>query len=170
MASISGGDKISRVMAEIGKSASIKMNAGILAGATNEDTGELVAIYAAANEYGTKNIPARPFMRNTVAEKSEEWGASAAKLMKGQTQNADGFRNAFNVLGMIVVQDIKDSIEKSVPPPNKPSTIENKRRKGRASPEMTLVDSGSMQRSVDYEIIEVTSGFAWWNPLTWFKK
>ncbi|MDP1297873.1 hypothetical protein Q6301_20070 [Klebsiella quasipneumoniae] len=154
MASISGGDKINQVLADMLKGAEIRMNVGILAGSTNEDTGEPIAPYAAANEFGTKTIPARPFMRNTAADKTSEWADVAAKAMKGQAQNADGFRNAFTILGMTAAQDIKDTIEHSVSPPNAQSTIDAKRRKGRAMPEMTLVDSGSMQRAVDFEIIE----------------
>lgn len=162
MASISGGDNIERVLSEILENASVGMNAGILSGATNEDTGELIAPYAAANEYGrfvkSKNgsyfqLP-RPAFRNTVAEKSSEWGETFRKAMKSRTTEPESVRGAFTILGMIVVQDIRDTIEKSVPPPNAPSTVEAKRRKGRAAPEHTLVDSGSEQRAIDFEIIE----------------
>lgn len=172
MASISGGDKLEGVLKGISSNLQLKMNVGVLAGSTNEDTGEQIAPYAAANEYGTATIPARPAFRITVGDKSTEWGETLSKLVAGQTQDTEGIEKAFNVLGQIMVQDIRDTIEHSVPPPNKQSTIDAKARKGRAIPTQTLVDSGSYQRSIDYEIIKEETvsdgGFKWWNPLTWF--
>ncbi|MBL3522872.1 hypothetical protein IM876_09370 [Serratia plymuthica] len=153
MAGISGGEKLEAALAAISGNLQLQMNVGILAGSTNEDTGELIAPYAAANEYGTLNIPARPFMRNTVAEKSGEWADKLGKLVANQSHDGEGVKKAFNVLGTIMVQDIKDTIEHSIPPPNAKTTVDNKRRKGRANPHQTLVDSGSMQRAVDFEII-----------------
>ncbi|WP_313690070.1 hypothetical protein [Pantoea sp.] len=170
MATISGGDKLEQVLKAIGDNMRVQMNVGILEGATNEDTGEKIAPYAAANEYGTLHIPARPFMRNTVAEHSAQWAQTLGKLVEGQTKNAGGVEKAFNVMGTLMVQDIRDTIEHSVPPPNVAATVAAKRRKGRAKPDQTLVDSGSMQRAIDFEIIktEAATSFSWWNPLTWF--
>ncbi len=154
MASISGGDKLEAALKGISSNLQLKMNVGVLAGSTNEETGEPIAPYAAANEYGTSTIPARPAFRDTVGDKSSEWGETLGKLVSGQTQDATGIEKAFNVMGQLMVQDIRDTIEHSVPPPNAQSTIDAKRRKGRASPEQTLVDTGSYQRSIDHEIIK----------------
>lgn len=154
MASISGGDKLEQALKTIGDNMRVQMNVGILEGATNEDTGEKIAPYAAANEYGTLHIPARPFMRNSVAEHSTQWVQSLGKLVEGQAKDASGVEKAFNVMGTLMVQDIRDTIEHSVPPHNAKATVDAKRRKGRAKPEQTLVDSGSMQRAVDFEIIK----------------
>lgn len=153
MSSMSGGDNLQKALAAMGSNLKLQMNVGILAGATNEDTGEPIAPYAAANEFGTLHIPARPFMRNTVAEKTGEWGETLGKLAKGKAQEPSGIEKAFNVLGTIMVQDIRDTIEHFIPPENADATVAAKIRKGRAQPEQTLVDSGSMQRAVDFEII-----------------
>lgn len=153
MASISGGEKLEGVLKSISSNLQLKMNVGVLSGATNEDTGQPIAPYAAANEYGTSTIPARPAFRNTVADKSAEWGEMLSKLVDGNTQDATGIEKSFNILGQVMVQDIRDTIEHSVPPPNAESTVDAKRRKGRANPSQTLVDSGSYQRSIDYEIV-----------------
>ena len=154
MASISGGDKLESVLKGISANLQLKMNVGVLSGSTNEDTGEPIAPYAAANEYGTSTTPARPAFRNAVGDQSAIWGETLGKLTSGNSQDAAGIERAFNILGQVMVQDIRDTIEHSVPPPNAQSTIEAKRRKGRAKPEQTLVDSGSYQRSIDYEIIK----------------
>ncbi|MBC8947075.1 MULTISPECIES: hypothetical protein [Xenorhabdus] len=151
---IKGGDKLRAALERIASTPTIQVQAGVLAGATNEDTGEPIAPYAAANEFGTKNIPPRPFMRTTIANKSGEWGRLIGAQLRGRLQDEGGVEATFNTLGMVMAADIKDSIEQSLPPPNAPATIAAKTRKGRASPGQTLVDSGSMQRAIDYEVIK----------------
>ncbi|MDC9591053.1 hypothetical protein PSI23_17610 [Xenorhabdus sp. XENO-10] len=147
-------DKLKAALSRIRGNLNVQMNIGILSGSTNEDTGEPIAPYAAANEFGTRNIPARPFMRSTIANKSDEWKRLIGDQLRGQLQDESGVEAAFNTLGMIMALDIRDSIEKSLPPPNNPATVAAKTRKGRASPNQTLVDSGSMQRAIDYEVIK----------------
>lgn len=158
MASIKGGDKLEAVLKGISANLQLKMNVGVLAGSTNEDTGEPIAPYAAVNEYGTSTIPARPAFRITVADKSSEWAGTLSKLTSGSSQNSASIEKAFNALGQVMVQDVRDAIEHSVPPPNKQATIDAKARKGRANPSQTLVDSGSYQRSIDYEIVTGEQG------------
>lgn len=153
MASISGGDKLEGVLKSISSNLQLKMNVGVLAGKLNHDTQQPIAPYAAANEYGTSTIPARPFMRSTVNDKSAEWAGELGKLIKGSTQDANGITKAFGQIGSAMEQDIKSAIESMIPPPNAESTIEAKRRKGLAQPDLTLVDSGSLQDSISYEII-----------------
>ncbi|WP_369788315.1 hypothetical protein [Rouxiella sp. WC2420] len=152
MSSMSGGDKLQKALAAMGCNLKLQMNVGILAGATN-DALEPVAPYAAANEFGTLHIPARPFMRITVAEKTGEWGAALGKLVKGKSLDGNGMTQAFNGLGPLMVQDIKNTIDHVVPPESADATVAAKIRKGLARPEQTLVDSGVMQKSVDFEII-----------------
>ena len=154
MASISGGDALLKVLAALSDVPSITMNVGVLAGATNEDTGELIAPYAAANEYGTLTIPARPAIRNAVAEKTGDWASQLALGVSNIAEDAGAVDKAFNQLGLVMVQDIRDSIGSNIQPENAPSTVEAKRRKGRADASTTLIDSGSYQRAIDYEIIQ----------------
>ncbi|MDE9557320.1 hypothetical protein KKJ06_18320 [Xenorhabdus bovienii] len=151
---IKGGDKLKAALSNISRNLNIKVSAGVLAGATNEDTGEKIAPYAAANEFGTRNIPARPFMRSTIANKSGEWGQTIGTLLQGNAQDSDRVESAFNILGMTIVQDIKDTIEQGVSPPNHPTTVAAKARKGLAEPNKTLIDTGSMQRAIAHEIIK----------------
>ncbi|REF28689.1 hypothetical protein BDD26_3639 [Xenorhabdus cabanillasii] len=151
---IKGGDKLKAALERIARTPTIQVQAGVLAGATNEDTGEPIAPYAAANEFGTRNIPPRPFMRSTIADKSDEWVQLIASQIRGKLQDANGIEAAFNTLGMVMASDIKDSIEQTLPPPNAPATVASKIKKGRASPGQTLVDSGSLQRAIDYEVIK----------------
>ncbi|PHM61192.1 hypothetical protein [Xenorhabdus ishibashii] len=151
---IKGGDKLRAALERIANTQTIQVQAGVLAGATNEKTGESIAPYAAANEFGTKNIPPRPFMRATIANKSNEWAQLLASQLRGRMQDGSNIEAAFNVVGKEMALDIQDSIEQSLPPPNAPATIARKAKKGIAAPDKTLVDTGSMQRAIDYEIVK----------------
>ncbi|MDE9557667.1 hypothetical protein KKJ06_20160 [Xenorhabdus bovienii] len=69
-------------------------------------------------------------MRSTIANKSGEWGQTIGTLLQGNAQDSDRVESAFNILGMTIVQDIKDTIEQGVSPPNHPTTVAAKARKG----------------------------------------
>lgn len=154
MASISGGDALMKVLAALSDVPSITMNVGVLAGATNEDTTELIAPYAIANEYGTSTIPARPAFRITVAEKTGDWAGYLAEKVKGAAGDPSAIRGAFNGLGSVMVADIRETIEGGVEPENAESTVKAKARKGRAEPDKTLIDSGSYSAAINFEIIQ----------------
>ena len=154
MASISGGDALLKVLAALSGVKSITMNVGVLADATNEDTLEPIAPYAAADEFGTLTIPARPAIRNAVAEKTGDWASQLASGVSDIAGDPESIEKAFNQLGLVMVQDIRDSIGSNIQPENAPSTVEAKKRKGRADANTTLIDSGSYQRAIDYEIIK----------------
>lgn len=98
---------------------------------------------------GESVIPARPFMRTTVAQKKGEWAKNAARLMTGHPQGAEA---ALQIMGDIMSKDIQATMETIVPPPLKPSTVAAKRRRGKSKPEQTLIDSGAMQEAVAFEV------------------
>lgn len=98
---------------------------------------------------GMSIIPPRPFMRRTVEEKQSSWAKATAKLLKG---HPDGAEAALQIMGDVIAKDIQATIEKSVPPPLKQSTIAAKRRRGKSVPEKTLIDTGAMQEAVAFEV------------------
>jgi hypothetical protein len=74
MATLKDGDKLVAALRAISEKVSkpATLRAGFLENATYPD-GTPVATVAAANEFGTRRIPARPFFRNMIAAKSDEW-------------------------------------------------------------------------------------------------
>ena len=122
------------------------VEAGILATAGREDGTDLVDI-AIFNEYGTKHIPSRPFVRLATDNNQKEWEkiikAGHAAIVAG-TRDSDFMLNA---LGNRMVADIQKTIgNRQLLVPNSPKTIQ---RKGSDAP---LIDSGRLRQSVDYEI------------------
>ena len=62
-----GGKKLRRLLREAGKGGVSGVKVGFFSTARYED-GTPVAAVAAWNEFGTKNIPERPFFRRAIAE------------------------------------------------------------------------------------------------------
>lgn len=104
--------------------------------------GEPVSNVAAYNEFGTSQIPPRPFMRNAVEDKKGEWVEFLAKNIEAQG-NVD---LAFGFLGEKTRNDIIRSIDLLTEPPNSPATIA---RKKSSHP---LIDTGFLKSSVTYEV------------------
>jgi hypothetical protein len=102
---------------------------------------------AASNEFGTKNIPARPFMRTSFDENLSKIN----KLINLQYQAVqDGKKNADQALtavGVVMVGLIQQKIRSIVSPPNSPRTIAIK---GSSKP---LIDFGQMIQSVREKVV-----------------
>lgn len=120
----------------------ITLEAGFLEGVTYSD-GMSVPMVASLNEFGTYNIPPRPFFRNAISKNYERWGKVFLQGMQKQ-----GAKNAFGLLGERIRRDVIQSINDTNEPPNSPVTIA---RKGSSKP---LVDTGLMRASVNYRIKE----------------
>lgn len=124
---------------------SATVQVGFLENATYPD-GTSVAYIASVQEYGTSNIPARPFFRNAISENRKDWKKKYASLLK-----KTDFDVATKTLAEVIVGDIKQSITTLDSPPLAKSTI---KQKGFSKP---LIDTGHMLNSVDYRIIKKKS-------------
>lgn len=148
---VKGGEKLvralQRIAARIGDRTT-SVDVGFLEGATypagkGENAGLPVAQVAFWNEFGTKRAPPRPFFRAAIAQHSAEWGTELGKAVKQTDYNA---RNAMSIMGLVIGDQIVASIVATNSPPLAQSTID---RKGFDKP---LIDTGVMQRSVDFVV------------------
>jgi len=92
MATISGGDKLAKRLAEIAKKLAkpTTLRVGFLEGATYpDDKGTHVAQVAWWLNYGHKGTPPRPFFTDMVAAKSEGWGDSLARILEANGGDID---------------------------------------------------------------------------------
>ena len=145
MASSSGGDKLKSKLAEIARGiASAKsVRVGFLEDARYPN-GTLVALVAAANEYGSPpKRPPRPFFREMIQENSPNWGKGIAQALKDTEYNA---ALALERTGAVVKGQLQEKINTYVGPPLAQSTID---RKGF---DKQLIDTSVMLNSVDYEV------------------
>lgn len=152
-ATLKGGDRLMRRLGELAKARGV-VRAGILEDATNYETKEPIAPYAAANEFGTTGIPARPFLRNTIQREGEKW----CRGLERAIANGRSVRDALTLTGMQMAADIQATIKSDMPPPNAPATIRAKTKKvdggapGETMTPGTLIDTGSMIQAVNYEV------------------
>ena len=127
---------------------------GFPSGANYED-GTSVAYVATIQEFGAPavNIPARPFMRPTVARQKDQW----VKILSNDVPKvAMGKMSAFDALdkvGIVAAADIQTTISSIYSPPNSPATI---RQKGSSKP---LIDTGLMLASVSNAVNRAGSDF-----------
>jgi hypothetical protein len=144
MATIKGGAKFEAAMYELasrvesGKS----LKVGFLEGATYP-SGLSVPLVAFWNEFGTVNMPPRPFFRRMIAEKSPEWPKAIAGLLKSTNYDVD---KTLNLAGEAIKGQLVQSINDLTSPPLAPSTV---KRKGFDKP---LIDTSVMVNSVGYQV------------------
>ena len=138
-----GGKKLQRLLREAGKGGVSGVKVGFFSTAKYQD-GTPVAAVAAWNEFGTKNIPERPFFRNALAESERsvgrilQAGLDTKKMVVGE--------QLAGRVGAHVQGKIRDSITALKEPPNAPETV---RRKGSSNP---LLDTGTLRNSVAWEV------------------
>lgn len=134
-----------------------RVTVGFFETATYED-GTPIAGVAAVNEYGSENmgIPARPFFRPATQDNEQKHAELLAQATRDAFSGGD-LSQGLEVLGQVVVGDIKDAIVAVTEPALKDSTIAARARRhseGKASDE-PLVDTSQMLNAVDY-LVEVS--------------
>ena len=106
-----------------------------------------IYMYANFNEYGTSNIPSRPFFR-TALNNNRKYIKEQLKELLGKvaTGKMTG-KMALKSIGLEVQGLIQDSIKNGNWEKNASSTIKAKKGKGQE-----LIETGSMLRAVSFEI------------------
>lgn len=140
---------------------------GFFEDAKNSETGEQIAFYAACNEFGTRDNPARPFMRMTAEQHSREWARLFSQVTGDQIiRDPKIAARAFEAIGKIARADMQDMILSNMPPPNAPAYAAWKRNKPATTKKGkntttgaaggytgTLVYTGQMLQSVWYRLV-----------------
>lgn len=149
-ASIKGKSGVIKAINKIQKSLSSakKVDVGFFANATYPD-GTPVAAVAAAQEFGSANTPARPFMRTTIAEQSKRWGSGTKAFLKQSGYDAE---QALELLGSQATLDMVDKIASITEPALSPRTVAAKRKNGSKMPDKPLIDTGRMSNSISYQV------------------
>lgn len=112
----------------------------------NSSRADLVDI-AMWNEFGTVNIPSRPFMRDSV-DKHEAAINHMLTAQKDALLHGATAREILNTAGLFQQDLIQTEIEQGDFVANAPTTI---RKKGSDKP---LIDTGTMKNSVHYIVVK----------------
>jgi hypothetical protein len=137
MATLKGGDKLEAALREISRKVSKpgKLRVGFLEGATYP-TGTSVAMVAAIQEFGAPkaNIPPRPYFRNMIAEKSDEWAPAIGHLLP---QNDYDVPKVLALAGEGIKGQLQQSIVDTTEPPLSPVTLMLRKMFGNHPEEIT---------------------------------
>lgn len=130
-----------------------KIEVGVLPSAGRNSEGVDLVDVAVWNEFGTRHVPARPFMRIAADRNESIWNCYAEQCIDAALQNGADINHTFSVLGEQIKRDVQLVFGSGEITPNKPATI---RRKGSSVP---LIDHGDLRRNIDYK---VTTRSSWW--------
>ena len=146
MVTLTGGDKLKSLLAEMSKNVENAgvLKVGVLEGASYPD-GTSVALVAASNEYGAPaaGIPPRPAIRDMITAKSPGWAPALATILKANGYDAG---KSLAIFGEGVRGQWQEAILNFSGEPLKPATI---KRKGF---DKQLVDTSHYVNSLDLEV------------------
>jgi hypothetical protein len=156
---------------------------GVLRGTGShpKSDGVSIALIAWWNEFGTKRIPSRPFLRTTLREhnyyKQEVFEAFKASLADARKGGPDRQESRLKLIGILAVSDIQKKITDGPWKPNTESTIERKsvqasysdldvffsdRRSGKEDGDLSgtgiknkpLIDTGTLRASIKSAVVK----------------
>lgn len=143
------------IIKEIRKLNSLQLLVGVQEGSVTSrevrgphtrDAGISIAQYAAENEFGTREIPERSFMRSSFDQNLVKIEAFVAKQYGEVIDGKKKARDAVGLVGQALTAMIQKKIRQITFPPNSALTIA---RKGSSKP---LIDFGQMIASIRYAI------------------
>ena len=134
------------IVRELEKAKGMEVAVGILEGSQNEGTS--IAEYASYNEFGTDDVPSRPFMAMSFDENVAEINSDFQKQANQMVQGKKTAIAALTVIGQKHAGRIQNTITgRNILPRLAESTV--KVKKGSTK---TLVDSGAMANAVQISI------------------
>lgn len=159
-----GWEKLRKLMRGISSMADRKsfVKSGLV-GKKAEETREgglTNAQVGAIQEFGSpsRNIPSRSFIRATFDRFREQYIAMLKPEIKKVYGGEGDMEKALGRVGVKMAADMKNSITQGagIPPPNAPSVLARKRKKGRpgsSGEPRTLVDKGKMLGAISWEVV-----------------
>ena len=101
---------------------------------------------ASFHEYGTRKMPARPFIRPALKQNRMKYLKLAGKQITPCILGRQTTSNVWHLLGAEAVKDVQDYMINGTFAPLKPATI---KRKGSSKP---LIDTGQLRQSITYKV------------------
>lgn len=116
-----------------------------------ETKGATLVEVAMWNEFGTENIPARPFLRGWIDGHTKEITEHAKKLLVKVITGKLKREQALEQLGQWMVGQVQLAIAKGGDPPFAPNAQTTITRKGSSKP---LIATGVMRGAVSYKVVD----------------
>lgn len=101
------------------------------------------------NEFGTKYVPERSFLRNALRDNRAKWMKLAREVYTAAVKRGTDPRKAIQVVGEAMQLDVQVSIDSGAWEPNTGAYAEWKAARGKNKP---LINTGHMRGSIRYVI------------------
>ena len=111
-----------------------------------------VAQVAFWNEFGTRFIPMRSFIRGMLVKNETKLNDLRAKLLEKVFGLEITWDQALDTLGFMCKQWMMNMIQSNIPPSNSGATLRRKRKFGQ--PARTLIASGLLLRSIEFKKVK----------------
>ena len=120
-----------------------------------EDRKTTILNYAIWNEFGTSDIPARPFMRNAFDTNrgiiSNLIQATPKKVIKGEKSGKEALMEIGETIRGLIIQSIATAQAWAVP--NNLKTLKIKTKNGQTNNTKPLLDNRFLIKSIRYQIV-----------------
>lgn len=98
------------------------------------------------NEFGTKDIPERSWLRTGIKKNLKKYKRINREGLKKVLRGTSTVEKSLNILGAIAAGDVKENITSIKKPANAKSTV---RAKKSSNP---LIDTGHLRASITFEV------------------
>jgi hypothetical protein len=142
-----------RLLKELPKLKKAYVTVGFHDDAGQYDDGTQVIEVALWNEFGTRSMPQRSFIRSAIEENVDKINQWREDALVNIIENGWDVKKALDGLGFNIQVLIQNKIKSNVPPPNAPSTVAAKRREGSSNWGHTLMDTELMIQSLTYRTV-----------------
>lgn len=152
--SFKGNDKYKEVLDKISQ-----LNEAYVTIGVHEDAGKYtegkdppsVVEVALWNEFGTKNVPERSFMRSAFDENEQRINQWREEALTNMLEKGWSVEKGLEMIGFRMQEIVRNKILSNIPPPNSEATLAAKAAKGEGS--NTLIATTLMLRSVTYKVV-----------------
>jgi len=106
------------------------------------------------NEFGTKDIPQRPFLKTSFDQNRSFYNSQIDKELEAILMGQIKVRKALKSMGFKAKTKVVETIDKALTWATKlaPSTIKRKEKGSLRGPNQPLIDSGRLRSSIDFEV------------------
>jgi hypothetical protein len=122
------------------------LNTKVVAVGLFANVGDSVLEKGIYNEFGTKNIPERSFLRSTFNKEHKKIARRFTQIVEGINKKDYSVMRKLKLIGVEQAGQVQQTITDMKSPPNAPSTI---RKKGVDNP---LIDTGEMRAKISSEV------------------
>lgn len=157
-----GGEKFKRVLHELEKYKEAYVTIGLHEGAGDYPDGTSVVEVGLWNEFGTRTIPERSWLRSAIDDNASKINAWREEAIENILEKGWSVEKALEMVGLRIQILIQNKIKSNIPPEygagrhgNSQASIDRAQNAKRAlgQPPVTLIASNLMLRSVTTKVV-----------------